>query len=189
MIIGITGKNAAGKGETAKYLAENEFSCFSLSDLLREEATRLKIEHTRDNLIKLGNELRKKHGASCLAKKANEKIKNSGKLPSAERLAIDSIRNPEEIKELRKNGKFFLIGVDAPIESRFERMIKRNRPGDAKTLEELRKQEEKENSSESTGQQLDRCLEMSDSIIKNDGTISELHQKIEKLTGILTSRT
>jgi len=181
MILGITGKNAAGKGETAKYLAEKGFSCFSLSDLLREEATRLKIEHTRDNLIKLGNDLRKNHGASCLAKKANEKIKNSGTLPSGKEFAIDSIRNPEEIKELRKNGKFFLIGVDAPIEIRFERMVKRNRIGDARTLEELRKQEEKENTGEIASQQLDKCLGMSDFIIKNDGTISELHQKIDRL--------
>ena len=60
MIIGLTGKNAAGKGEVAEYLKKKGFVYYSLSDVIREEATEKGLEHSRENLINLGNELRKK---------------------------------------------------------------------------------------------------------------------------------
>lgn len=69
MIIGLTGKNASGKGEAANYLKTKGFAYYSLSDALREEATARNIEHTRENLIRLGNQLRKEFGADYLGKK------------------------------------------------------------------------------------------------------------------------
>ena len=68
MIIGLTGKNAAGKGELAKHIQSKEFVYFSLSDVLREEATRRGLDHSRGTLINVGNELRKKFGNGILAK-------------------------------------------------------------------------------------------------------------------------
>src|SRR3989344_3159820 len=75
MIIGLTGKNASGKGKAANYLKAKGFVYYSLSDELREEATKKKLEHSRDNLISLGNELRKKYGPNYLAQQINNKIK------------------------------------------------------------------------------------------------------------------
>ncbi|MBI2107815.1 AAA family ATPase [Candidatus Woesearchaeota archaeon] len=69
MIIGLTGKNASGKGEAAAYLKKKGFEYHSLSDILREEATKRGIEHARENLINLGNELRSQFGPNYLAKK------------------------------------------------------------------------------------------------------------------------
>ncbi|MEK6876346.1 MAG: AAA family ATPase, partial [Nanoarchaeota archaeon] len=62
MIIGLTGKNAAGKGEIAKHLQDKGFVFFSLSDALRDEATRQGLDHSRETLIKLGTEMREKFG-------------------------------------------------------------------------------------------------------------------------------
>jgi len=39
MIIGLTGKNASGKGEIARFLQERGFTFMSLSDVLRDELT------------------------------------------------------------------------------------------------------------------------------------------------------
>ena len=61
MIIGLTGANASGKGEAAGYLKSKGFAYYSLSDILREEAKLRGIEPSRENLIKLGNELRNIH--------------------------------------------------------------------------------------------------------------------------------
>ncbi len=58
MIIGLVGRNAAGKGEAANYLKSKGFVYYSLSDAIREEAAKRGLEHSRDNLINLGNELR-----------------------------------------------------------------------------------------------------------------------------------
>ena len=176
MIIGLTGKNAAGKGELAKHIQSKGFAYFSLSDALREEATKRGLGHSRDTLINLGNELRKKFGNGILAKRISEKIKKSAKKD----FVIDSIRNPGEIKELRKNKGFLLIGVVTGQKIRFQRLLKRRRIGDAATFEEFRKQEDRENNDEASGQQLDKCLELADKHISSNGTIDEANKEFDE---------
>jgi len=175
MIIGLTGRNASGKGEAADYLKTKGFVYFSLSDELREEAKERGVETTRENMIKLGNQLRGEFGANYLARKINEKIDGKGNF------VVDSIRNLEEIDELRKNKNFILVGVDAPVEVRFERAVERGRAGDAKTLEEFKELEQRENLKNKTGQQLDECLKAADKLIINDGSLDEFHKKIDQL--------
>lgn len=174
MVIGLTGPNASGKGEAALYIKSKSFIYSSLSDILREEAGKLGIEPLRENLIKLGNDLRRERGASVLALRA---IKSFEERKS---YIVDSIRNPAEIEALRKVKDFVLIGVDAPVEMRFKRSLERRRSGDAETLEDFIKKEKKENRYNSENQQLKKCLGMADVIIINDGTIEGLHGKIDE---------
>ena len=181
MIIGLTGKNAAGKGEVANYLKSKDFIYYSLSDVIREEATKRGLEHSRDNLINLGNELRKRHGADYLAKKINDKIKQQLKKIKNQNFVIDSIRSPFEAKELMKNKGFVLIGIKAPIETRFKRLLERNRLGDAKTLEDFKAQEEKENLKSDHNQQLDATLKLAKKVIVNNGSLKDLYKKIDTL--------
>ena len=181
MIIGLTGKNASGKGEVANYLKTKGFIYYSLSDVLREEATGRNLEHSRDNLINFGNELRKKFGANYLAKKINQKIEQQLKQNKNQNFVIDSIRSPFEAKEFMTNIQFVLIGIDAPIELRFKRLLERNRLGDAKTLKKFKEQEEKENLKSNTNQQLDETFKLAKKVIVNDGSLEELYKKINKL--------
>ena len=175
MIIGLTGKNAAGKGELAEYLKSKGFAYFSLSDALRDEATKQGLDHSRDVLIKLGTEMREKFGNSILAVKINETI---AELKNKD-IVVDSIRNPGEIEELRKNDGFILIGVHTDSKIRFERLVKRGRLGDAQTFEEFVEHEKKENNNEGSGQQLDRCMGMADKIIDSNGTIEEANKDLD----------
>ena len=188
MIIGLTGKNASGKGEAANYLKSKGFIYHSLSDIIREEATKRDLEHSRDNLIDLGNELRTKHGPSYLAKQINNKIKQELIIKKNQNFVIDSIRSPFEAKELMKNKDFILVGIEAPIELRFKRLLDRNRLGDAKTLEEFKQQEERENLKNDTNQQLDTTFGMAKSAIFNDGSLEELHKKIDSLINELENK-
>src|SRR3989338_1653901 len=155
MIIGLTGKNAAGKGEAANYLKEKGFTYYSLSDVIREEATKRGLDHSRDNLINIGNELRQNFSPNYLAQQINIKIREILKNNPKQNFAIDSIRSPFEAKELMKSKDFTLVGIDAPIETRFKRLLERNRMGDAKTLEDFKKQEQRENLKSDTNQQID----------------------------------
>ena len=173
MIIGLTGANASGKGEAANYLKSKEFEYYSLSDILREEAISRGIEPSRENLIKLGNELREKNRPSILADLVIKKIKGK------KNHVIDSIRNPFEINTLKKLNGFKLIGIDAPVEIRFKRAMERKRPGDPETLEKFIEKEHMENIASPANQQLENCLKLADVIIINDSTIEELHRKID----------
>ena len=181
MIIGLTGRNASGKGEVANYLKSKGFAYYSLSDVIREEATKRGLEHSRDNLIELGNELRQNFAPNYLAQQINLKIKGILENNPKQDFVIDSIRSPFEAKELMKNKDFNLVGIDAPVELRFQRLLERNRLGDAKTLDDFKKQEERENLKSNTNQQLDATFGMAKEIILNNGTLEELHQKIDDL--------
>jgi len=175
MIIGLTGTNASGKGEVAAYLKSKGFIYYSLSDELRSEAREKGISETRENLIDLGNDLRKKFGNGYLASKINKKIDEN------ENSVVDSIRNPGEIIELKKNKGLLLIGIDAPVEIRYERAKSRGRVGEAKTLQHFIKLEQRENFKKSSNQQLIKCLEMADKVFVNEATLEELHKKIDSL--------
>ena len=91
MLIGLTGRNAAGKGEVAKHLQAIGFQYYSLSDVIRDEIRDRRLEPTRENLIQTGNELRQKFGPSVLADRILERIDDD------KNYVIDSIRNPAEV--------------------------------------------------------------------------------------------
>jgi len=173
MIIGLTGPNASGKGEAANYIKSKGFIYYSLSDILREEAKKQGIEPLRENLIKLGNDLRQEKGASILA------LRLTGELSKKGNYIVDSIRNPGEVEALKKIPGFIMVGIDAPLEKRFERSLKRKRPGDGETLKNFIEKENKENKKDAQNQQLKKCIGMADVIIVNDSSIEELYRKID----------
>lgn len=186
MIIGLTGKMAAGKGVVADYLTKRGFTYHSLSDILRGEAKARGIKENIPNLINLGNELRGKEGPGILAKRLVQKVNEA---QEGEALA-DSIRHPAEIEEFKKSvdlpdgkaGKFVLIAVDAPQELRYQRITSRGRAGDKMTFKEFKEQDFKQlKSADPNAQQILECFKMADYTVVNDGTLEELNQKIEDI--------
>ena len=171
-IIGLTGTNGAGKGEAAAFFHRHGYESYSLSDILREELTRRGLALTRDNLIKIGNELRQKYGADILARRAWQRIKNKA--------VIDSIRNPGEVAFFRRQAKFILLAIDAPVEIRFQRILHRGRAESVQTLAEFKAKEDQERSTNPNHQQLQACLGLADYLIINDGTLEEFHQKLAR---------
>lgn len=176
MIIGLTGRNASGKGEVAQYLKDRGFTFYSLSDVLREELKKKKKTVTRINLIWLGNKLRDEKGPSVLADKI------MGRLQDDHHYVIDSFRNPEEVKAFRRTKDFVLVSVEASQKKRFERMLSRNREADARTFDEFVRHENKElHSAEPTKQNLIACAGLADHVVTNNGSIDSLHAKLYQL--------
>jgi len=95
---------------------------------------------------------------------------------------VDSIRHPAEVLVLRRQPGFFLLGLTGSAEIRFRRLRERARPGDPHTFEEflaLDAREEGTNAgAEEPAQQLDRCLEMADHRLANEGTMEELQEEV-----------
>lgn len=173
-LIGLTGTNGAGKGEVAAYLVKKGYAHFSLSDIIREKLEEEEAEADRDNLIRKGNELRRKGGPDILARLALERVRGNA--------VIDSIRNPREVAYLKKQAGFILLAIDAPPSLRFERVQKRGRNESARTLEEFIQKEAEENRSDADAQQLRTCMGMADVTITNDGTLEDLYRKLEELS-------
>jgi dephospho-CoA kinase len=139
---------------------------------VRDEATRLGLDHTRDSLITTGVRLRSEGGAGALARKILSRLRG----PSV----VDSIRNPGEVAVLRTLPRFVLLGVDAPQALRFERSRLRGRQGDGTTLEEFAAKEARENSTTEAGQQLLATLALADIVVDNNGSIEDLHRSVRE---------
>ncbi len=177
MIIGLTGTYCAGKDSVSSYLQGKGFLHISLSDLLRNELKKQKKPCTRAILIKYANALRKKFGPSVLARVALNSM-----LPNRN-YVISSIRSLFELEIFKSRKDFVHVHVDAPIKTRFQRLLKRTERKEdekIKTFEEFKKSEESEKSNDIEKQQLHLVFKDPNVIINNNKTIKELHKKLDK---------
>lgn len=177
MIIGVTGFLASGKGVFSNILKQKGFIVYSCSDEIREECKKRNIELTRDNLQKIGNDLREKYGSNILAKRLVERIKQIG---LDKNFVIESIRTPAEIQELKSLPNFVLVFIDADSKTRYERAKQRLREKEhissyGEFLESERKEME---SGDPNSQQLLKCKELSNFTIDNNGTLEDLINQI-----------
>ena len=174
MIIGLTGKNGAGKGAVAEYLVSRGYCYYSLSDALRDELKKMGREITRENLIKTGQELRVKYGPGVLAEMTIKKLVNGLSH------VIDSFRHPAEAMVFKSRRGFIFWRVEADEKIRFERCLKRGREQEAGSFEHFLEVEKKEfNTGDKSKQDLLGTLELADTAIENNSTIEDLHKRIE----------
>jgi len=176
LVIGITGRNCAGKDTLADALEARGFERHSLSDAIREELRARGEEITRDALIALGRELRENEGPAVLAERMKRMIET-------DRVALVSVRSPAEIDSLRELDRFVLVSVAAPVEERYRRELSRDREGAHGTIDEFIAIEERENTTDPNAQQLDAAIEMADTEIINDGDRDALSKCVDVLLG------
>jgi len=176
MVIGLTGANGAGKTAVCDYLKSRGFAVYSLSDEIRDELARLNRPASRENLIELGNDLRRRFGPAVLAERIQVRL-----LPGPN-YVIDSIRNPSEVESLRRLDGFHLVHVDAPLEVRYERARLRNDARVPGSLDQFRAEEEREiETADPATQQLLACFRLADERLANDGALDELHRRMDAL--------
>lgn len=169
--VGLTGLNASGKGSVTDILKRLGYAYFSLSDLIREELQKNNLPLSRENLTRVGRELRVKFGPDVLAVRTQKKLSHNLNV-------IDSIRHPDEVSVFRKNKNFFLISVEAPAAMRFERAQMRGRNENAHTLAEFIEVEQREFSNNPNNQQLENTLKLADEVIVNDSSLEALEEKV-----------
>lgn len=178
MIIGVAGRNGAGKGEFVQFLEARSFTALSLSDAIRAELNDRGLAETRERMIETGQEMRRKAGPGALAQGLARQL-----LPDRN-YAIDSIRHPVEVEILRNHARstghvFHLVWVEAKLETRFQRMLARGRQGDPTTLEELKTLEGRERGSDDpNAQQLDAVEAEADFRLKNDTDLAAFQDQI-----------
>ena len=177
MIIGVAGRNGAGKGEVVSFLESRSFHACSLSDVIREQLRARGESESRERMIEAGNAIRREHGPGGLA------LLLCRSLPRDRNAVVDSIRHPAEVEVLRARGDaFLLLWIEADESIRFGRMRERGRPGDPSSLEELRALEGRElGSDDPAAQQLLAVRDCADHVLHNDGSREELRAQVQTL--------
>jgi len=173
MIIGLTGKNASGKGIALEALAKSGFITYSLSDVIRDELKKEGRQITRSRLVEMGNNLRKMGGAGILSDRIIKKIDPN------RNYIIDSFRNPAEVEVFRNMREFSLLNIEAKPEIRFERIKARGRENDPQTFEEFLTIEKIEAKSDDMNhQQIEECQKMADYIVHNNDSIENFKDNL-----------
>jgi dCMP deaminase len=177
MILGLAGRNGAGKGEVLRFLEARSFYPLSLSDVIRDELREAGLEETRERMIETGNAIRAAIGPGGLA------VRLADRLVADRNYVVDSIRHPAEVEVLRsRTAHFQLIWVGADETVRLERMRARARRGDPTTLDELRELEGRElGSDDPSAQQLLAVRDLADFSVENDGALDELQVKVQSI--------
>ena len=171
-IIGLTGSFGSGCSYLSDHiLAPTGYGTLSLSKTLRTE-----FESSgqcqpgcipRRQLQDYGDALRRKHGADYLAKCVWQQIvDNSDKIPS-EKWVVDSIRNPAEVHYLRdRSASFFLFGIYASREKRWER-VESIYDGNRRAFDE---DDERDTGRQNRGheQRVEDCFAEADVVFAND---------------------
>jgi dephospho-CoA kinase len=136
-IIGITGMSGVKKSKVAEILSSYGMRNFSLSSVLKEELAIKGVKQTPENIARAASKMRKKYGASAVAKKLIGKIK----LNENDILVIDGIRNVEEVNYLKRLcSSFTLLCIHSSPLTRLKMAM--NTKSNLKTLKELEKQDE-----------------------------------------------
>ncbi|MFH1012357.1 MAG: dephospho-CoA kinase [Candidatus Peregrinibacteria bacterium] len=179
MIIGLTGPMASGKSTVVETLKGMGYKLITLSDMVREEARKQGVPEERENLMAIGQDLRKKFGAGVLGKRALEKIKASGE----EKWVVDGIRNPAEVMELRQHPDFVLIANTAPEDMIIARILSRKRADDTldKTAIRHKLRREMGEGEPMDGQQVAKCIAMADYTFENVMPFDEVSRAFKKL--------
>lgn len=122
LIIGLVGRQGAGKGTAAKIISERYGAVIiRYSDILRMILNILAIDATRENLVKLSETLRAAFGEDVFAFAVDMQVRKSG----APLVVVDGIRRIEDVAALESLPHFRLVGVTASARQRFDRMKQR----------------------------------------------------------------
>lgn len=176
-IIGITGTLGAGKGTIVDYLIENKgFDHYSVRQYLIEEIEKKGLLINRDSMTSVANELRAANTPYYIVGELYKQAARNG-----HNAVIESIRTPGEVEFLQRQGDFQLIAVDANPKIRFDRIKIRKSATDNIDFETFLSNEKREmTTADPNKQNLQKCIEMADVVIHNDGSMKELILQLEE---------
>lgn len=177
MLIGITGTIGSGKDTAMHYIGDaHGFTVRSGSKLIREEASKRGMGTDRDSLHVLANQLRDESAGDYFT----EALIN-GCDCETDNVVMGMIRTSSGLhyfREAAPNGK--IIAIDTPVEVRYERVVGRGEERDNIDFETFKRQEQKEmHSNNARRHNISYCMEHSDYLIMNDGTLDEFYTKID----------
>lgn len=173
MIIALVGTNGSGKGTFSEIAQNYGFEAFTMSSEIFKEIEKRGLEPNRDNTRFVANDLRKTFGPEYLARVGMEMAMVRGG-----NSIIDGVRCMGELDFLIEMGAL-AVGVDAPIELRYERVIQRGSSKDNLNFGDFQIQDYNENSGkDSWDMNIKKCLEKCETLFINNGTREEFETRI-----------
>ena len=176
-IIALVGLAGSGKSSAVEYLTEKGFPKIYFGGVIYKAMDEAGIEKTWDNQQQFREEIRRREGKDFVIKRV---IKNIHDLINAgqNRIVLDGLYTWSEYKLLKHEfpGQVVVIAIVTPKYLRYQRMAKRiERPMQPHEVDQR-------DWSEIENLEKGGPIAIADYFIINDGSLEQLHQKIDAAT-------
>jgi dephospho-CoA kinase len=188
MILVVVGLPGSGKSTVAEFLRADGFDVIELGDIWRELLKKAKVPLSDPKATReFTKHLREVHGKDVYARYAVKKIKKSMK-----HVVVMGVRSTYELDYLKKKVKEIkIIAILSPFSTRFNRMKRRGKPEDPKTLADFRWLNTREKRGFMSAKKEERhgvevVIRKADYAISNTGTIKDLRRNIETVLSYIS---
>lgn len=176
-IIALVGLAGSGKSSAVEYLTEKGFPKIYFGGVIYKAMDEVGIEKTWDNQQQFREEIRRREGKDFVIKRV---IKNIHDLINAgqNKIVLDGLYTWSEYKFLKHEfpGQVVVIAIVTPKYLRYQRMAKRiERPMQPHEVDQR-------DWSEIENLEKGGPIAIADYFIINDGSLEQLHQKIDAAT-------
>jgi dephospho-CoA kinase len=169
-VICVTGMPAAGKEEFQIVAASMGYAIVRMGDVVRDEARRRGLPVTDAAVGGMAHRERKEHGVAVWAERTIPLVRG-------DRVLIDGLRSLAELDAFRRAfGKDLVVfGIEASPRTRWDRVLSRRRPDDARTWEEFLRRDARE-----IGWGLDKVVAAADVRIVNEGSLDAFYARVRE---------
>ena len=174
-VIGTVGLPGSGKGEAAAVAHELGVPVVTMGDVIRE-ACRDRGLDPAEHHGEVARALREEEGPAAIAERSLPMIEAA--LEDSESVLVDGLRSDVELDQFRNafGDAFRLVSVDAPFETRADRLLDRARDDTDLDRESLREREERE-----LGFGMGEVMDRADIAIENTDTLDAYRERIRAI--------
>ena len=171
-VIGTVGLPGSGKGEAAAVARERGVPVVTMGDVIRE-ACRNRGLDPAEHHGEVARALRAEDGPAAIAERSLPMIEAA--LDGSDAVLVDGLRSDVELDRFRDvfGDAFRLVSVEAPFETRADRLLDRARDDTDLDRESLREREERE-----LGFGMGEVMDRADIVIENTDTLDAYREQI-----------
>ncbi|PSP22179.1 hypothetical protein BRC61_05205 [Halobacteriales archaeon QH_10_65_19] len=175
-VYGFVGLPGSGKSEAAEVARERGIPVVTMGDVIRQECRDRGLDPATEH-GRVARALREERGEGAVAERSLPLVEDA--LADGETVVVDGIRSDVEVKRFEEafGDAFTLVRVDAPFETRAERLALRGRDaGDDEGGETLGERDRRE-----LDFGMGDAMERADLTVENDGSLEAFRRRIRSI--------
>ncbi|MFB6089641.1 MAG: AAA family ATPase [Halobellus sp.] len=174
-VIGTVGLPGSGKGEAAAVAREAGAPVVTMGDVIRE-ACRERGLDPAEHHGEIAKALREENGPAAIAERSLPLIESE--LEDSDVVLVDGLRSDVELDRFREafGDDFLLVSVEAPFETRADRLLERGRDDTDLDREALRDREERE-----LGFGMGEVMDRADVVVRNTDSLEAFRERIRAI--------